>query len=114
MKGNFEKIINGGRPVLVDFYAEWCGPCKAQSPIMADVAKEVAERARVIKIDIDKNKGIAQRYQVRGVPTCHLAFLNSDTFNNIQTGLGSVSWKRNWISSKLYEKIIELNWRSKY
>lgn len=98
MKGNFEKIINGDRPVLVDFYAEWCGPCKAQSPIIADVAKEVAEKARVIKIDIDKNKGIAQRYQVRGVPTLAL-------FKH-----GKILWRESGVQSKkLLTGIIDRN-----
>lgn len=69
MKGNFEKIINSQELVLVDFHALWCGPCKMQGPILQEFANEIDGKVRVIKIDIDKNQSIAQRYQVRSVPT---------------------------------------------
>jgi len=69
MKGNFNKIINGDQPVLVDFYADWCGPCKMQTPILREVADELGNKTRIIKIDVDKNQAVAQRFQVRGVPT---------------------------------------------
>lgn len=69
MKGNFSKLINGERPVLVDFHAEWCGPCKMQAPILKELSEKIGDKIRIIKIDVDKNQSIAQRYQVRGVPT---------------------------------------------
>jgi thioredoxin 1 len=69
MNGKFSDLINGEKPVLVDFYATWCGPCKYQAPILEDVAKEVGDLARIIKIDVDKNQAISSAYQVRGVPT---------------------------------------------
>jgi len=72
MKGNFHKLINGEKPVLIDFHATWCGPCKMLAPVIKEVAKEVSGKVRVIKIDIDKNQALAQRYQVRGVPTLAL------------------------------------------
>ena len=65
----FNEIINSDQPVLVDFFATWCGPCKAMSPILDDVAKQVQGKARVLKIDVDKNQQAAATYQVRGVPT---------------------------------------------
>lgn len=58
--------------MLVDFHAEWCGPCKVQSPILAEIAREMEGRLKVIKIDVDRNPGIAGRYQVRSVPTLAL------------------------------------------
>ena len=69
MKGNFESIINENRPVIVDFHALWCGPCKVQSPILKQVADELGERVRVIKIDIDQNQALAGRYHIQSVPT---------------------------------------------
>ena len=72
MKGNFYNLINDKKPVLVDFYATWCGPCKSQLPIIKDVSKALAGRVKIIKIDIDKNKRIAHKYKVRSVPTLAL------------------------------------------
>ena len=69
MKGNFDSIINENRPVLVDFHALWCGPCKTQSPILKQVAEEMGERVKVIKIDVDQNPMVASRYQIQSVPT---------------------------------------------
>ena len=69
MKGNFDQLINGDKPVLVDFHAEWCGPCKTQAPILEEVAKDIADKVRIIKIDVDKNQDAAGKFNVRGVPT---------------------------------------------
>ena len=69
MQGKFDSIISGPRPVLIDFHALWCEPCKLQSPILKEVAAEFGERVRVLKIDVDQNNEIAQRYNVQSVPT---------------------------------------------
>ncbi len=69
MKGNFETIINDERTVIVDFHALWCGPCKVQSPILKDLATELGEKVRVIKIDVDQNNALAAQYQIQSVPT---------------------------------------------
>jgi thioredoxin 1 len=65
----FSDIINSEQPVLIDFFAEWCGPCKMVSPIIQEVAKETSGKVKVIKIDVDKNQALASKLGIRGVPT---------------------------------------------
>lgn len=65
----FQQIINGDKPVLVDFYATWCGPCKTMSPVVEAIGKEVQGSARVLKIDVDRNQAIAAQYGIQAVPT---------------------------------------------
>jgi thioredoxin 1 len=88
MKENFKDIINSNQPVLVDFYADWCSPCHTQAPILKELANEIRGKARVIKIDVDKNQPIAQQYQVRSIPTLIL-------FKNGQT-----VWKQSGVATK--------------
>jgi len=88
MKANFDSIINENKPVVVDFHALWCGPCKVQSPILKDVASELGDRVRVIKIDVDQNNEIASRYQIQSVPTLMI-------FKN-----GNLLWKHSGVVSK--------------
>jgi thioredoxin 1 len=65
----FNDLINGETPVLVDFHATWCGPCKQLSPIIEEIAVDLKGKIKVIKIDIDKNQKAAEVYQIKGVPT---------------------------------------------
>jgi thioredoxin 1 len=66
---NFSDIINSDKPVLVDFYADWCGPCKAMEPTIKEVAGQIKDKARIIKVNIDRNSEAANHYGVRAVPT---------------------------------------------
>jgi thioredoxin 1 len=88
MKGNLNSIIQSEIPVLIDFHAEWCGPCKAQSPILVELARELAGKVKVIKIDVDRNQEVAARYQVRSVPTLAL-------FKN-----GKILWRQSGLMEK--------------
>jgi len=87
MKGNFDSIINENRPIIVDFHALWCGPCKAQSPILKQLAEELGERVKVIKIDVDQNQMIASRYQIQSVPT--LMIFKNGEIKHKQVGVHS-------------------------
>lgn len=68
-KKNFKELINAETPVLVDFFATWCGPCQTLTPMVEEVAKEMGDKVKVIKVDIDKNQKAALAYNIRGVPT---------------------------------------------
>ncbi len=65
----FQEIIQGDKPVLIDFYATWCAPCKTMSPILESVGKELQGQARVLKIDVDKNQALSQQFKIQAVPT---------------------------------------------
>ena len=69
MSNSFENIIKSEKPVLIDFFATWCGPCKMLAPILKEVKDSLGERITILKIDVDKNQDLSSKYQVRGVPT---------------------------------------------
>jgi thioredoxin 1 len=95
-KASFSELIKSSKPTLVDFYAEWCGPCKMMKPILNDLKERVGERARIIKIDVDRNQAIAAAYQVQGVPTLAL-------FKN-----GILKWRQSGVmQAAALEKLID-------
>ena len=94
MKSSFKKILKSETPVLIDFYADWCGPCKVLAPILKEVKDALGDRIKIVKIDVDKNQSLANKFQVRGVPTMIL-------FNNEQQ-----VWRQSGVLAK--EEIINI------
>lgn len=95
----FQDIISSDKPVLVDFFASWCGPCQTLSPILKEVKDSLGETISIIKIDVDKNQALAAQYQVRGVPTMMLFYQGKQVWR--QSGVLSKQQLLQTISEKI-------------
>ena len=94
----FQELINGNKPVLIDFFADWCGPCKMQAPILEELKQRVGDTASIIKIDVDQNPQVAAQYQIRSVPTLII-------FKN-----GEIRWKQSGVfPTNELERLIKEN-----
>jgi thioredoxin 1 len=98
-KTNFQNLISSETPVLVDFFATWCGPCQMLSPILKQVKDNVGDKVIIVKIDVDKNQEIASKHNVRGVPTMILFQNNKQLWR--QSGVVS----KEEIMKTIFEKI---------
>lgn len=74
---SFEKLISSEKPVMIDFYADWCGPCKMVAPILKELKEDLGDQVRIVKIDVDKNQNISQKLNVQSIPTL-MVFQNGD------------------------------------
>ena len=95
----FENEISGNVPVLVDFWAEWCAPCKALAPILDEVSDELAGKIVITKVNLDENQDLAMKYSIRSIPTL-LLFKNGELLD-MQVGLPGKSDLVDWINSKI-------------
>jgi thioredoxin 1 len=86
--GNFNDLINSEKPTLVDFYATWCGPCKILAPMLEEIAGEIGDIAKIIKVDVDTNTDATKKYGIRNVPTLLL-------FKE-----GEIVWRQSGVSDK--------------
>lgn len=69
MNGNFKQLISGKVPILIDFYADWCEPCKTLSPILKETKSALGDKIKILKIDVDKNESLARKYSIQSMPT---------------------------------------------
>lgn len=80
---NFEQaVLNSDKPVLVDFWAEWCGPCRVLGPVLEELSGEVAAKANIVKLNVDESRDLAMKYGIRGIPTMIL-FKNGQVVNTL-------------------------------
>ena len=95
---SFQEIIKGNKPILVDFYANWCAPCKNMNPVLKSVKSKMGDEIKILKIDVDKNQAVAEKFNVKGVPT-FIIFMHNE-----------LKWRQSGIieENKLMEELNKL------
>jgi thioredoxin 1 len=100
---SFSELIKSETPTLLDFHAEWCGPCKMMKPILEELKSAMGERVRVIQIDVDKNPKLAELFKIRGVPT--FAIFKSGELKWIQPGMQQLQQLKNLLEQYSNETV---------
>ena len=94
-----ENVINNGKPIIVDFWAEWCGPCKQIGPILEEISNEYNDKITIGKLDVDKNPETPGKYQIRGIPT--MLLFNNGELIDTKVGMSSKTDLKEWINKNI-------------
>ena len=94
-----ENVINNGKPIIVDFWAEWCGPCKQIAPILEEISNEYNDKITIGKLDVDENPETPGKYQIRGIPT--MLLFNNGELIDTKVGMSSKTDLKEWINKNI-------------
>ena len=96
---NYDEVLNSNKPILLDFWAEWCGPCKSLGPILEEISKDLKDKLQVVKVNLDENQDLAMKYSIRSIPT--LLLFKKGELVDTKVGLLPKSDLVEWLDSKI-------------